>query len=122
MVKRLLLALLLVSSAWVDSACVSTGTTDCASSPALADGDSTPVRVEVVTKRGLGVNVIALINVNEGLYSTPEKPIDGDPTATTSATDLAIGTYEGRVSREGTRLTLTAEGLEYPLDGPESCD
>jgi hypothetical protein len=122
MVKRLLLSVLLVSAACIASSCVSTNTTDCASSPPLADGDSTPVRVEVVTKPGLGVNVIGSIDVNEGLYSTPQEPIHGDPTATTSATDLAIGKYEGRVSREGIRLTLAVEGLEYPLDGPESCD
>ena len=122
MVKRFLHSLFLAGTACISSACVSIGTTDCAASSPLADGDSTSVRVDVVTKPGLGVNVIGLIDVNDGLYSTPEKPIDGDPAATTSATDLAVGKYEGNVSREGTRLTLTVEGLVYPLDGPESCD
>jgi hypothetical protein len=122
MVKRLLFSLLLLVVACISSGCVSFGTTDCADSSTLADGDTTSVPVEVVTKRGLGVNVIGLIDVNDGLYSTPEEPIDGDPSATTSATDLAIGKYEGKVSREGSRLTLAVEGLEYPLDGPVSCD
>lgn len=81
----------------------------------LADGASTKVRVEVVTKPGLDVNIIGTLEVNGGLYTTPMKEIGPE-------TDLPLGTYDGLVSRARDELTLEVEGQTIQLSGPESCD
>lgn len=121
MVSRVVAVLLLASSTCLVSACVSSPT-DCTDSAPLADGATTMVEVVVVTKEGLNANVIGTLDVNDGLYSTPQKPINNDPTTTASVTDLPLGEYEGTVAREGDELTLTVEGQEFSLNGPESCD
>ena len=111
---------LLLTTASITSACAE-DTGACASSAPLADGATTTVEVVVVTKDGLDANVIGSIDVNGGLYGTPQKPIKGDQTTTASIADLPLGEYDGTVSRVGDQLTLAVEDQEFPLEGPESC-
>ncbi|MBC7594853.1 MAG: hypothetical protein H7288_13095 [Kineosporiaceae bacterium] len=87
----------------------------CISSRPLGDGASTSVQVEVVTKRGLDANIIGTFDVNGGLYTTPVKELGPE-------TDLALGTYDGTVTRVKDDLTLKVEGQTIKLSGPEGCD
>lgn len=91
------------------------GDSSCFASKPLADGASTKVQVEVVTKPGLDVNIIGTLDVNGGLYTTPVKEIGPE-------TDLPLGTYVGRVSRAKDELTLDVEGQTIQLTGPRGCD
>ena len=87
----------------------------CIASKPLADGASTKVQVEVVTKPGLDVNIIGTLDVNGGLYTTPVKEVGPE-------TDLPLGTYDGLVSLASDELTLEVEGQTIQLSGPEGCD
>lgn len=85
----------------------------CASSSPIPDGGSTEVDVVVVTKPGLGENIIGTLDVSGGLYRAPVKGIG-------AVTNLDLGSYKGRVSRDGDELTLDVAGQSMPLS-PEPC-
>lgn len=92
------------------------GNTDsCAESKSMADGESVNVSVEVVTKPGLGANIVGTLDVNGGLYTTPAKDLGPE-------TDLPVGTYDGVVRKHKGDLTLDIEDESLRLSGPEDCD
>jgi hypothetical protein len=101
----------------LSSGCVPHDAESCSSSKALADGATTKVEVQVRSK--VGVSMIGLIDVNGGLYGTPDGEVRG---VRGNVTDLADGDYSGTVVRHGEQLTLHVEDETLPLSGPESCD
>lgn len=90
------------------------GSEDCATSEPIGESGSSRVPVEVVTKPGLGVNMVALLDVDGEIYSTPTGELGPE-------TDLPVGRYDGVVTRSGNDLTLTVEGRTMPLTA-SSCD
>lgn len=96
------------------SGCSDASPGSCVNSKPMADGAAKNVEVLVVTKPGLDAHIVAMLDVDGGLYTTPLKDLGPE-------TDVPVGTYEGVVTKSNGHLTLEYEGQSVRLVGPESC-